>query len=257
MTETVRRTEPPAPGRAPSDAPAPGGAGRRWPRLASALAWAVAGFLLVTQVRATETPGERLEIEREEDLAQLLADLTAESDRLQQEITDLRLTLLAFEDSAEREELALVSLRRRLRGLQILAGTVAASGEGVRLTVDDPGAIVTQELLVDAVQELRDAGAEAIAVNDLRLVASSAFTTRNGRLLLDGSALRQPFVVLAVGPADTIAKALEIPGGAIDSLTALPQVTADVETLAEVTVPARPEPVSFVYGQPLPPGDGS
>ena len=224
-----------------------------WLRVASILACAVLGFLLVAQFRATENLGERLDIEREEDLAQILADLSTQSDRLQEEITSLRLTLLAFDNSAETEELALRSLRRRLNELRILAGTVPVEGQGVRMTVDDPKLQVTQELLVDTVQELRDAGAEAIAINDIRLIASSAFTTRNERLLLDGEPLDAPIVVQAIGPSDTISKALAIPGGAIDSLQSRPEVTARVESLEQLAVPARPESAPFVYGEPLPP----
>ncbi|MDP9405875.1 MAG: DUF881 domain-containing protein, partial [Actinomycetota bacterium] len=221
-----------------------------------ALACALLGFVLVVQLRATEGLGERLDIEREEDLAQILADLTTQSDRLQEEITDLRLTLLAFANSAESEELALQSLERRLDELRILAGTAEVEGEGVRLTIQDPGGQVTQELLVDTVQELRDAGAEAIAVNEVRLVASSAFVTRNGRLVADGKPLEAPLVVVAVGPADTIAEALAIPGGAVDALESRAQVTASVEPLAQLSVPARAEPVPFVFGEPLPPERG-
>ena len=226
---------------------------RSWSlRIASILACALAGFLLVAQFRATEDFDERLTVEREEDLARILADLSTQSDRLQEEITSLRLTLLAFENSAESEDLALRSLQTRLNELRILAGTVKVEGEGVRITVEDPEQQLTQDLLVDTVQELRDAGAEAIAVNDVRLVASSAFTTRNGKLILDGTPLTAPLVVAAIGPSDTIAKALAIPGGALDTLQARPQVAARVETLEELTIPARPEQVPFVFGEPVP-----
>lgn len=250
MTETVRSEQPTL-----VEVP-PRNRGPAVLRMATALACAALGFLLVTQLRATEDLGERLDIEREQDLAQILADLTAQGDRLQSEITDLRLTLLAFENSAETEELALESLRRRLGELQILAGTAAAQGEGVRLTVEDPGAQVNQEAMVDAVQELRDAGAEAIAVNDLRLIASSAFTTANGRLVLDGQPLDPPYRFVAIGPGETLAKALAIPGGAIDSLQARAQVTVRVDQLAQLRVPERAEPAPFVFGEPVRPEPG-
>ena len=224
-----------------------------WLQIASVLACAVLGFILVTQLRATENVDARLDVEREEDLAQILADLSTQSDRLQEEITSLRLTLLAFENSAESEELALRSLQRRLNELQILAGTVPVEGPGIRLTIDDPGGELTQEVLVDTVQELRDAGAEAISVNDLRLVASSSFSTRNGRLVLDEQPLAAPITINAIGPAQTISEALAIPGGALDSVQAKPEVVADLQTLDQLSILARPEAKPFVYGEPIPP----
>lgn len=255
MTETVdpRPVEPSAEPDGTLDEEAAAPSSPRWLRWASVLACGVLGFLLVAQFRATENLDARLDVEREEDLAQILADLSTENDRLQEEITSLRLTLLSFENSAETEELALRSLRRRLDELRILAGTVAVEGEGVEMTIDDPQLQVTQELLVDTVQELRDAGAEVITVNDVRLIVSSAFTTRNGLLVLDGAPLEAPIVMRAIGPADTISEALTIPGGAIDSLQSRPEVVVTVETHEELTLPARDEAAPFVYGEPVPP----
>lgn len=225
-------------------------------RAAVALACALLGFLLVAQVRATEQVGDRLAFEREEDLARILSELSSQSDRLQSEITDLRLTLLDFEGSAEREELALRTLQRRHDDLRILTGATPVEGDGAVFTITDPDRLLTQELLVDAVQELRDAGAEAIAVNDVRLVASSAFTTRNERILLDRRPLDPPYRITAIGPGDTIAKALAIPGGAIDSLHLVAGVSAVAEIRADLVLPAVAEPPVFVFGVPVAPDGG-
>ncbi|HWH33402.1 MAG TPA: DUF881 domain-containing protein [Egibacteraceae bacterium] len=220
-------------------------------RVGVALACGLLGFLLVAQVRATESVEDRLAGEREEDLAQILSDLSAEADRLTLEITDLRLTLLAVQNEAEGEQVALRSLQRRLDDLRILAGVVAAEGEGISFVIEDPAGQVRQDLLVDTIQELRDAGGEAMAVNGVRLIVSSAFSVRRDRLLLDGQPLTPPYRIVAVGPADTMAKALAIPGGAIDTLEARTEVRTTVEQLAQLTVPARPQTAPFVFGEPV------
>jgi uncharacterized protein YlxW (UPF0749 family) len=252
MTDTVHhptRTDEAAPSQ-------PGRPGRvTTMRVALAIACAVLGFLLVAQVRATEEIGDRLAAERQEDLARILSELSAQSDRLQAEITDLRITLLDFESSAEREELALRTLQRRYDDLRILTGTVEVEGDGVVFTITDPNRLVSQDLLVDAVQELRDAGAEAIAVNGIRLVASSAFSTRNERLVLDRQPIEPPYRITAIGNPDTISKALAIPGGAIDTLQLSADVSATVEGRADLVVPAVTEPHAFVFGVPIAPED--
>jgi uncharacterized protein YlxW (UPF0749 family) len=122
----------------------------------------------------------------------------------------------------------------------------------VRLIVTDPTLQVTQAELVDTVQELRDAGAEAIAVGDVRLVASSSFVTRDDQLIVDGTTVEPPYTITAVGPGDTIAQALDIPGGAVDALEALPQVTTTVEVSSQLTVPPRADLPPFVFGEPVP-----
>lgn len=250
MTETASapvRGEPAAP-------PAPDPPRRRslMTTAALALACGLLGFVLITQLRATETLGTQLEGEREEDLATILANLSAENDRLQSELTDLRLTLLAFEESAERDGLALRNLERRLEDFSILAGVVAAEGEGIVLTITDPRSTLGPEHMVDAVQELRDAGAEAIDVNGVRLVVSSAFTMRNNHLLVDGRPVTAPFRMAAIGPAETMARALSIPNGVIDTLERAGEgVFATAESRAELTVPARGDPAPFVFGEPV------
>ena len=241
-----------------SGAPAPSGpeaGGTKRPlglRAAVVAVCGLLGFLLVAQVRATETLDDRLAFEREEDLAVILADLTAQSDRLQGEISDLRLLLFEFESTVESEELARRSLEQRLDDLRILAGVVPAENEGVVLTIEDPQGQVTHDRLVDVVHDLRDSGAEAVAVNGTRLVANSAFATRNQRLVLDGEPLDAPYRVAAVGPAEALETTLGIPGGALDSLSSLSGVEPAVEQLAQLTIPARENPAPFVYGEPVP-----
>lgn len=217
-----------------------------------ALAFALLGFMLAAQLRATDDMSERLALEREEDLAQILSELTAQSDRLQEEITDLRLTLAEFEQSAEREELALRSLHRRHDDLRVLVGSAEAEGEGVVLRVRDPAGHVGQEALVVAIQELRDAGAEAIAIDGQRLVASSWVSARGGRLVVDGTPIEPPYRLIAVGPADTIATALEIPGGAVDTIErAGDGVTGQVQAREQLRVPAVSEVEPLVFGRPV------
>lgn len=221
-------------------------------RVATAIISAMVGLLLVAQVRTTEGLRDRLASEREEDLARILADLSRESDRLQSELTEGRLTLAAVQNSAQSDELALATLQRRLDDLRILAGVVPAEGEGVELIVSDPDRLLLQDQLVDTVQELRDAGAEAIAVNGVRLIASSAFATRHGRLLADNHALDVPYRITAIGSAETMAKALAIPGGAIDALESVPRVEVTMQTKDRLAVPARSSAQLFKYGRPAP-----
>ncbi len=241
-----------APETAREEAPPPARRGVPWVQLGMALASAALGFVLVAQVRATETFDERLAAEREEDLAVILADLTAQSDALQSEISDLRLLLFEYESSAEAEDLARRSLEQRLEDLRVLSGVAPVEGEGLVLDIDDPLGQVSHERLVDVVHELRDSGAEAIDVGGVRLVASSAFTEANERLVVDGEPLEPPYRVAAVGPAEAMASALALPGGALDALSALPEVEPRVEELAQLSVPARQGRSAFIYAEPVP-----
>jgi uncharacterized protein YlxW (UPF0749 family) len=195
----------------------------RFPRsgqIALALVVGVVGFLLVTQFRESDTLKTRLAVEREADLTQLLSDLSARSDQLQSEITDLRIRLASAASAGERDKVLIDAARRELDGVRILLGIVSVTGQGIEVTISDPETQVGPDLLVDTIQELRDAGAEAIEVNGRRVVASTAFTGAPGSLRVDGSAIAAPIRIRAIGARETLAEALRIAGGVQDAVLA-------------------------------------
>jgi uncharacterized protein YlxW (UPF0749 family) len=119
------------------------------------------------------------------------------------------------------------------------------------VTIDDPDEAVSANQLLDAVQELRDAGAEAIAINDHRVGVQSAFTQDGERVVLDGVRLETPYRVVAIGAPDTLDAGLAIPGGIVDTLTAAKGVKVTVNRQADVSVPALESPPSFRAARPV------
>ncbi|HWL35220.1 MAG TPA: DUF881 domain-containing protein [Frankiaceae bacterium] len=198
---------------------------------------AVLGFALVVQLRTTHE-SSRFASARQEDLVRILEDLTARGERLRGEIEDLERTRDRLSGGAGQDAAALEETRRRRDVLRILAGTVAATGPGVQLTIKDPEHAVTADVLLDTMQELRDAGAEAMQVNGVRLTASSFFTDAGAGVLADAKPLRAPYVFLAIGDPHTLADAMEIPGGVIDSVSARSGASTEIDQRDRVVVDA-------------------
>jgi uncharacterized protein YlxW (UPF0749 family) len=209
------------------------------------------GFLLVSQVRGTERFRQRLEAESEADLTRILASLTTEADALRDEIGSLKLRLLTLQTSTQRDETAAQAAEDQLRTLAVLAGTVAVTGPGITITVRDPRGSVGFDTLIDIVQELRDAGAEAVGVNNRRVGVTSAFGERDDAILLDGAELQAPYRVTAIGQASTLDGGLKIPGGGVDSLNALRDVEADVQRSSNLVIPALTRPPAFRQARPI------
>ena len=67
----------------------------------------------------------------------------------------------------------------RLEDLEILAGTIPATGRGVRITISDPEGSVSTSMVLGVIQELRNAGAEVLQIGPVRVVASTSITTGN------------------------------------------------------------------------------
>ncbi|CAN5147552.1 DUF881 domain-containing protein [soil metagenome] len=178
---------------------------------------AALGFGLAVQVQTTSSPSG-LDTARADDLVRILDDLSAREDRLRAEIAaqeEIRDNLATGGDQAAT---ALEEALAREQQLAILAGTVAAQGPGIELTITDPDAEVGPEVLLDAIQELRAAGAEAIQIGPVRIGVSSAFTGGPGELVIDGWSVSAPYDVLAIGDPPTLETALNIPGGVVNTV---------------------------------------
>ena len=215
------------------------------------LAAAAVGYLVVSQFGGGEDLETRLRTASEADLARILSGLTSEADSLRDEISTLRLQLRDLETSTERGESAEEAANSRLAALSVLAGTVPVEGPGVVLIVTDPTDRMDYEHFVDMVQELRDAGAEAIAVNGLRVGAGSAFSGEEGRVLLDGRPLKGPYRVEAIGSPETLEGGLEIPGGVMDTLSSLSQVTGSLGRRSTLQLPALLRHPTFEVAEPV------
>ena len=206
------------------------------------------GFLLAVQ--ATRDPGlSRLAAESPEDLTRILADLSEEADELTRQVAALRVRLSRYRSSARTEELAVRDARETLADLQVLSGVVPVEGPGVAITVEDPGGQVEWDAVLDLIQELRDAGAEAIAVGETRVVASTWFGPSERGVAVAGQGLSPPYEISAIGPAEELASAMNLPGGPLTVIDARPQVEIRVRTDDDLLLPAASEEPDFEHAE--------
>lgn len=188
---------------------------------------------------------------RTDELIRILDDLSERAQRIAAEQRDLELTRLRLE--AGNPEAALAAARERANSLAILAGTVPVEGPGITLRIVDPLAIVDASMVLNAVQELRDAGAQAISVGPVRVVAATWFADAPSGVLVSGSVVRFPLVISAIADPTTLAPAMDIPGGVTDSIRAV-GASVTVSSSDEVIIDAV---VTNPVTPPLPSGAGS
>jgi len=209
------------------------------------------GFAFAVQVRSTDTDAQLVGA-REEDLVRILDDLTAQEDRLRQEIADQRAALEQLGSSDSASAAALAEAQERAQALGILNGTLAARGPGLEMTIRDPNRRIPAAVLLNAVQELRGAGAETMQIDDVRIGVSSAVTGDPGELEVDGTPLEAPYVFRVIGSKEDMATAMNIPGGVAATVTRR-NGTVDIVQSDDVLVDAlRPLDVPQ-YAEP---GDG-
>lgn len=180
---------------------------------------AVLGFGAVTQAQSRDDESI-LATARQSDLIQILDAQNQLAERLEDELAELQAAREDFDTDGDQQRLAIEQARERSEVLGILAGSLPARGPGVRVTVSDPDGVVSATRMLGAVQELRNAGAEAIEVNDVRVVATTYFADADGGLVVDQSSIAAPYEIVAIGEAGTLETAMNIPGGVVDTFAA-------------------------------------
>ncbi|MEW1660546.1 DUF881 domain-containing protein [Streptomyces sp. NPDC093707] len=186
-------------------------------QLIVALLLFILGLGLAIQVRST-SDNSALRGARQEDLVRILDELDNRSQRLTDEQRRLEGQRTELENSSDQAEEARKQTVEKEQQLGVLAGTVAAQGPGINLTIDDPHHSVEADKLLDTIQELRAAGAEAVQVNNVRVVANTYFSDLRGGVEVDGKSVTPPYRFKVIGKPEDLEPALNIPGGVVQTL---------------------------------------
>ncbi|MDA8216641.1 MAG: DUF881 domain-containing protein, partial [Dehalococcoidales bacterium] len=172
------------------------------------------GIMLVTQFRThTRIVKDTLALPLNEQMM-IVGNLSDSNQKLRKEVETLQDQLNAYEGTVGKSELD--RMVADVNQLRIVNGVSEVSGPGIEVTIN---ANLVPEDLQDMVNELRDAGAEAIAVNGHRVVVDTSFVYQGGEVVINGDQIiRPPYVVDAVGNADDLERALNRQGGLVASL---------------------------------------
>ena len=219
----------------------------------AALLCLLLGVAIATQVRQTDS-GDALRNARPADLLTLLDSLQQREGALNTEVADLQRNLAALQAAGNSDQAAVRNAQDRLAALSILVGTVAADGPGVTLSIDDPGPGVAPETMLDVINELRAAGAETMEIRSgaqaVRVGVGTWVEGEPGALVIDGQTLRAPYSIVAIGDPPTLSAAMNIPGGAVDSVKRVGGTMRIVQS-ERVDVTALRQPKPRQYAQPV------
>lgn len=249
------------PDNAPDPRRTPEASGRTRPSLVPsrrqvvvAVLLAVLGFAFVVQVRDTKANDTYAGL-RESELIEVLDGLTGTAERARREVDRLERRRDELRDENQARAAALDEAEQRVRTLNIIAGLVPVTGPGLRVTITESAGRVAVGSLLDTVQELRTAGAEAMEFNDtVRLGADSSFENAVGGIELDDQLLEPPYVLDVIGDPHILRTALSFSSGPIETLEGLDGATVTVEELESVEIASvreavRPEYAEFGSGQ--------
>lgn len=216
-----------------------------------ALVCVVLGIMLAVQFRTTQDIRSSLQFQRAEDLTQRLMQVEKDRNSLQDQVRDLRQATNA--DVASKE----------LESIKIGAGLVPLQGTGIIITLDDKKTaaptgsknpdlyLIRDEDILKVLNELRASGAEAISINNERLVTSSEVRTAGPFLSVNNKNLAAPFEIKAIGNPETLENALRMRGGVIETLQFW-GIQVAVKKQETVQIPAFQGAFRFQLAQPVP-----
>ena len=189
----------------------------RHERWAIALVSCILGFMVVTQYKMTQDNiEENIRLQRAGDLAVQLREAQSERDALLKQIETLKQNGTTTDVKVDEQ-------------LMMRAALTNVKGSGVSVLIEDslkpiqsgenPNLfVIHDEDILRIVNELRAGGAEAIAINDQRLIGTSEIRCSGPTITVNGKVFVAPFVVKAIGDPKTLNSALTMRGGVVDSL---------------------------------------
>lgn len=205
------------------------------------------GVALVVQFRTQGNIVKSILVDSTTEQATITNGLVASNASLRKEIDSLDSQLTQYQNGTQESDMQ--TLVNDLNQIKVVNGSIEVSGPGVSLVLS--GTLAPEELQ-DVINELRNAGAEAIVLNGQRVVVNSAVYQDNTGPSLDGVAIQSPYRFEAIGDPDTLQRAVNRTGGLVPLLVANhPGMQMDLKKQTKIVAPIYERKMKFIYAQPI------
>jgi uncharacterized protein YlxW (UPF0749 family) len=220
---------------------------RRASQLTIAAVAFVLGVLVVLQLRAQASDSALAQLSAQ-DLTVLVANLNARNDQLRREGATLDSELGTLKSNQSRGDVSVDEITDDLKRVRAYAGLDPVAGPGVTISIDGP---IDGRGVEELINELRNAGAEGIAVGDVRVVPGVVVSGAAGALAVGNSPLPSGFELSAIGAPDKLTGSLTRSGGVIAQFAATqPEITVTVTPVDRVDLPATDQTLIPAHGNP-------
>jgi uncharacterized protein YlxW (UPF0749 family) len=220
---------------------------RRSSQLTIAAVAFVLGLLVVLQLRSQGGDSALAQLSAQ-DLTVLVANLNDRNDQLRQEGSTLEGELNTLTSNQARGDVSVDEINADLERVRAYAGLEAVAGPGVTIAIDGP---IDGQGVEELINELRNAGAEAIAVGDIRVVPGVVASGPAGAITVADTNLVPGFELSAIGAPDKLTGSLTRTGGVIAQLAATqPNITVTVTPVDRVQLPATDQTLIPAHGRP-------
>jgi uncharacterized protein YlxW (UPF0749 family) len=212
----------------------------------AAVAFAL-GLLVVVQLRSQAGDTGLAQLSAQ-DLTVLVANLNDRNDTLRTEAASLDRELATLVQNRSRGDVSVDEISADLERVRAYAGLDPVAGPGVTISIDGP---IDGPGVEELINELRNAGAEAIAIGTVRVVTGVVVTGGPGAAAIDGVPLKDGFEIAAIGAPDKLTGSLTRSGGVIAQLAATqPDVVVTVTPVDRLELAATTRTLVPAHGHP-------
>jgi len=227
-------------------------------QLAITLLGLILGLMLAAQFKNVQRVGGSVSLQRTEELTSQIQKLRQDNENLERQISQLERKIWEYERAAKDEGSLYDALYKDLEEARILAGLVDLEGPGVVVTVNNlyvgnevDGIQVVQNVhyddLLKLVNELNAAGAEAIAINNERIISTTEIRNAGDYIVINTNRHSVPFEIKAIGNPETLEASLKLLGGVADSLGEI--LNIKIKTQSKIRIPKYQGPLSYEYAK--------
>lgn len=233
-------------------------------KVALGLLCGILGFIISMQFNTVKnaTEGGFLSTQKAQQLSMELRNLRSEKERLNEELTGLEKRLKEYEISEADEDLIIKNLKKDLERYQLLAGYKEGEGPGVIITVDDSpsdylgngeGSFImyNYDVILDLINKLNAAGAEAIVINDQRYISNTEIYYTSNAVLINSVPTRPPFTIKAIGNPETLEAALNMRYGVIWGMKQYYNLQVNIKKEDVISIPRYSKVIQYEYAKPI------
>ncbi len=222
----------------------------------------IMAFLVTIQIKSViyNQAVETAESMKVEELLKELNDVKAKNIQLAELNNTLTFDIQSFKNEAIENSDYSKTLINKLTRAEIMAGMVEVEGTGVIVTVKDSAQgelsgninnyIIHDTDLLTVINELCGAGAEAISLNNERIISTTEIRCVGPTVSVNNTKIGSPFTIKAIGDPVTLENALKLRGGVYDTLTTW-GLEIEINKATDIVIPAFAGIKNYEYAKPV------
>lgn len=224
----------------------------------------ILGIVLALQFRIVQANylEGRIPSKRVLELKIELKNAQEEKQNLSQELDLYRNKLKEIEESASEDSAIIKRLNEELEKYKEFAGFTRVKGSGIEVVIDDPpkdmefdneGSIIMYryDYLLRIINYLNSAGAEAISINEQRIMANTEMQLAGNSLQINSVPTGPPIVIKAIGDPDTLKSALDWKYGIVGEMREVYNLQVDVKKVNELEIERYNDVIKYKYAKPV------